>query len=1065
MWTARTHETESAIDIANHEDKGSIVVHRQALKGREGALAGNMTQSLSVPTATTIRQFEVADLTLWRETEREAGRTHPIASILAFALVRTICDETPSMRSRFESDESGSWRVDDAQINLGFAVDVSSSRGSSVMVPVVHGADALTYVELSERIAELADACRTGRIQVEHLKGANVILTSTGKFGATSGIPRLPVGPGVIVAAGRISVPPGLERLAKTMPVDPVLTVTSTYDHRVIQGADSGRMLAGLVSRLQDPEFLSLLVLAGGSLPPGEVAGPSSASEIAVDDVALGHLDVHFDHCDKEQRNWWVERLATANGPLIPSQEARESALKLLTEVGVFERFLQKQFLGQKTLSVEGLDSTVVAVAEIARRSAESGAQLVEVGMAHRGRLALMALVLNWPLEELLREFLPDTRAGRDDFFGDVRQHLGGRGTYSLPSGLSIDVVLEQNPSHLEFVSPVALGAARAAQDMLVEAGMDRLTAYSSIVPVLLHGDTSFTGQGVAYETFNLSAVAPYTVGGSIHIIQDNQLGFTAEADQVRSTRWPSDVVRGFGIPVIRVLADAIDDVITASQFAVEYRNTFGTDVVIHVIGYRRHGHNESDEPRYTQPMYYLDVDRRTSADVLYAHARGTEDPEAPARRDALESGYQEHLVAALEEAKARNSLSAVTSLGALSGPVAVRGPVPGLGDSGREWVAEELDRANHVPDGFAVHSKLSRQFERKADVFAKENTVDWAQAEYLALRFLAEHAVPFRFTGEDTERGTFSHRHLVLHDEASGVRFSRLSGWPGAGLVANTPLTETATLAFEYGYARTRNDAVCIWEGQFGDFVNVAQVIIDQFISAGRQKWMRDGRLVLLLPHGWEGAGPEHSSARLERFLQLAARGNIRVLYPTTAANYFAALVESAYQEARPTVIMTPKSLLRLDATASHRSEFEGGINYSAVITNGDSLDSAERLVVCTGKVGVNLVERGLPAGVHLLMLEQLYPFPEAELRRALAGSALLEVVWVQEEPENMGAWRFFSHELLRRKMAPKRLGYVGRQESTSPAEGYRADHVDEQSRLLTAALTAGVADYWLLG
>ncbi len=1028
-------------------------------------LAANVMQSLTVPTATTIRQFNVADLMLWRQSESELGHAHQIAPILAFSLVRTIVEDTPAMRSRFESDESGFWRVDDGQVNLGFAVDVSSRRGSSVLVPVVHGAETLTYTELANRMAELADACRSGQIQVENLKGANVILTSTGKFGATSGIPRLPVGPGVIVAAGRIAVPPGLERLAERMPIDPVIMVTSTYDHRVIQGAESGMMLSGLASRLQDLSFLAQLSGGESVRPYGDVLASTSPSDIAKRAFVFAGVEVEVVHCDERRVEWWSGQIADLNRHGSPSVVEKESALRLLTEVGVFERFLQKRFLGQKTLSVEGLDSTLVALSEIARQSAESGAQLLEVGMAHRGRLALMARVLNWPLEELLREFLPETRAGKEGFFGDVRQHLGGRGTYVLSSGSSIDVVLEQNPSHLEFVSPVALGAARAAQDALVEKGFDRVKAWSMIVPVLLHGDTGFTGEGVTYETFNLSTVAPYQVGGAIHIIQDNQLGFTAEPDQVRSTRWPSDVVRGFGIPVIRVFADAVDDVIVASKLAVEYRNKFATDVVIHVIGYRRHGHNESDEPRYTQPLYYRDVDGRTRVDVLYAKSCATEDPGAPVRRDEIEKEFQNKLIAALEEAIKLNARSAATSLGAISGPIVTRGPVPNVTDNAEAWIGQELDRSRRVPEGFTVNEKLSRQFERKAAVFADQAKVDWAQAEYLALRFLSEHNVPFRLTGEDTERGTFSHRHLVLHDQITGDRYSRLSWWPGSGIVANTPLTETATLAFEYGYARARNDALCIWEGQFGDFVNVAQVIIDQFISAGRQKWMRDGRLVLLLPHGWEGAGPEHSSARLERFLQLAARGNIRVLYPTTSANYFAALVESAFGEPQPTVIMAPKSLLRLDATASDISEFTKTIRYTEVLSKDAHLVVSGRLLVCTGKVGVNLVEGGVPEGIHLVMLEQLYPFPEMELRQALAGPALREVVWVQEEPENMGAWRFFSHELLRRKMAPSRLGYIGRGEASSPAEGYRADHLEEQERILTDAFTPGVADYWLLG
>jgi 2-oxoglutarate decarboxylase len=1032
----------------------SHVSDRRLLRGREAALAANMARSVSVPTATTIREFNAGPLMRWREASRAKGHSIPVVSALAYALVRTISDDVPHMRRRFESDEGGSWVVDDGVVNLGFAVDVSSSRGSSVLVPVVSNADALVFDELEARMMQLAEACRAGSISVDDLRGANVILTSTGKFGATSGIPRLPMGPGVIVAAGTITVPAGLEEIARSLPVSPTLTVTSTYDHRVIQGADSGRMLAGFARRLQDPAFLESMHCTepADAATNGHDTGPVRR---------VTSLEFEFQHlADPARRSWWQEQVSTLAEP---STDLREWALRLLVEVGVFERFLQKQFLGLKTLSVEGLDSSLVALGHLASLCARDGGRLVEIGMAHRGRLSVMARLLDWDPEDLLREFLPETTAGRSDYVGDVRQHLGGWGAFQAPHGGTIRMQLEQNPSHLEFVSPVALGAARAAQDRLVEEGMSTGDARAAVLPVLLHGDAAFTGQGVVYETLNFAALQPYDVGGTVHIIQDNQLGFTATGSEIRSTHWPSDVVHGFGLPVVRVDADDVDGALAASSIAYAYRSTFGADVAIHVVGYRRHGHNETDEPRYTQPRYYAIVDSHPSVDVVFANRLAESDPGVLARVESMAADYRSRLVAALDAARIRNATSTATTCGVVSAIDRADSATLPLPWPDEEWVRKTLMDSYDVPEGFTVNGKLAKQFERKRAALEGAGLVDWAQAEYLALSLITERGVRFRLIGEDTERGTFSHRHLVLHDEVTGAKRLRVPGDQWGWTVANSPLTETATLAFEYGYARSDHQCLSIWEAQFGDFVNVAQVIIDQYISSGYQKWLRDGRLMMLLPHASEGAGPEHSSARLERFLQLAAGDNLRVLYPTRAAHLFSAIVEAALGPVCPTIVMTPKSLLRAELASSPLADFTAGRGFPPLLGFGAPMGEAKRVVLCTGKIGVNLEERGVAPGVRVVQLEQLAPFPVEALREELAGP-VESVVWVQEEPATMGAWRYVAHELLRTGLRQTRLGYIGRPDASSPAEGYAADYKSEQERILSLATVDASPDVWLI-
>lgn len=1057
-------------------------VVRRPLRGRSAAMARNMEASLAIPTASTIRTFEVSALMHCREKLRAEGFNVPIAAVLATAMARAAQGPVPAARRRIETAEKDLVLVEEATVNLGVAVDVETAAGHSIMVPVIRDAAKLSFPAFVSRLGELSQACRAGTVAVADLRGATLILTSTGRFGSTTGVPLLPPGPGIIVAAGAIGIPAGLETLARTQHVDPVLTLSSTYDHRAIQGADSGLFLGTVEKLLRSPEFLADLegelrgtsgdVLLGIPAEPGsehddirlaEYESSASTAVARLEPVRARDegswlpdgVEVEFSHLsDPESRQWLAEVLR--NGTPSPASSRRLQALRLATELDVFEAYLQTQFLGQKTLSVQGLEATVLALAEMAGHAAEAGYSDAILGMAHRGRLSIMAHVLNWPAERILAEFLPTARASENAPVGDVRQHLGGKGRFDDVDGASINVTLEQNPSHLEFVSPVALGAVRAKQDQIVAGGESREQARRRVLPVLLHGDAAFTGQGVVYETLNLQNLAPYDVGGSIHIVQDNRLGFTATPFQLRSTLWPSDVVKGFDVPVIHTDADDIDANLVAAKIAFDYRERFGKDIIIHVLGYRRHGHNETDEPRYTQPVYYADIDEHPPVHEIYA-ARLEASGLVPSDYvETTKTAARAALVESLEKARTFDLNTVVNQ--ELPPRPAVRAA---LEAAPADWAVQVLDLAEQDRDGFAIHPKLMRQFSKRLSTRAKDAMVDWGQAELLALKLINEAGVPVRLTGEDVERGTFSHRHIVVHDATTGDKAERLAFDKAPFLVANTPLTEVATVGFEYGYGRTNTNSLQIWEAQFGDFVNVAQVMFDQFIMAGRDKWGRDSRLVILLPHGWEGAGPEHSSARLERFLQLAARNNSRILIPTTAAQYFAALVgAAAADDPRPHVIFTPKSLLRAESAKSPVADF-APVRFNPILSSGASSDQTRRLLLCSGKVGVEVKDR-LGDGVRLLRLESLYPFPQEDILQQVAAAANLEeIVWLQEEPENMGAWNYVLPKLLKLGLGKFNLGYVGRREAASPADGYSAAHKTGQERLLAAAAHAGEVDF----
>ncbi|MDQ6842445.1 MAG: multifunctional oxoglutarate decarboxylase/oxoglutarate dehydrogenase thiamine pyrophosphate-binding subunit/dihydrolipoyllysine-residue succinyltransferase subunit, partial [Actinomycetota bacterium] len=741
---------------------------------------------------------------------------------------------------------------------------------------------------------------------------------------------------------------------------------------------------------------------------------------------------------------------------------------KRLTEVDALERFMHKAYLGQKQFSIEGLDMTVPMLDELIQLAATRGAREIVVGMAHRGRLNVLAHNLGRPYGTIFAEFegsstLEPITTIPQGGTGDVKYHHGASGSYQLPGGESVIVRLESNPSHLEFVAPVAAGATRAAQTTRQGPHAHRDT--NAAIPVILHGDAAFPGQGVVAETLNLQALDGYTVGGTVHLIQNNQVGFTTDPDGARSTRWASDLAKGYDVPIIHVNADDVAACITAVRLAFAFRQEFGHDVLIDLIGYRRFGHNEADEPAYTQPEMYQVIKKHPPARELFA--RQLIDHGVVTEQESTEMTDEVWAQLTDEHQRLKERIASAAEIEHATGEYQLdRTPSPEVKTA---VSAERLRVLNEellaVPDGFTVHPKLVRQLEQRREALGPGGGIVWAHAEALAFASLLTEGIPVRLTGQDTERGTFSQRHLVLHDPNTGREHCAISHLPGALApmeLHNSPLSEVACLGFEYGYSQEGPETLVIWEAQFGDFVNAAQVIIDQFIVSGLAKWGQTSRLTLLLPHGYEGSGPEHSSARLERFLQVAAEGNIRIADCTTPAQYFHLLRRQArIAKQRPLVIMTPKSLLRLTQATSHIDELSTG-RFQPVLRQEDvDPTRVTRLILCSGKVYYDLIGRlegEVRPDIAIGRIELLYPFPQAEILELVSRyPRLREVVWVQEEPRNMGARAHMSPRLMQILPETLRFGYIGRPERAASGEGYPVAHAIEQDRIVSTALDIG--------
>jgi 2-oxoglutarate dehydrogenase E1 component len=1148
------------------------------LRGPAAMLAQAMDESRAVPTATSFRTIAVDTLDAKRRAInaalKERGLKVSFTHLIAWAIVQATKD-FPVMVRTYEEREGKPFALQGGPVNLGIAVDVERKDGShSLLVPAIRGAEGLDFSGFHSYYEDLIAKTRESKLTADDFQGTNVSLTNPGGIGTVASVPRLLAGQSAIIATGSIAYPPewshaSPERL-RQLGVSKVMTLTSTYDHRVIQGAESGAFLRRVEQLLQgedgfyesvaaelgiDASGLAAAHPASASAPPLGAPPPSAGTQ-PVDEELLqavqaatsllkgyrthGHLAAHLDplgsepkgdpalapenlnltpelmsripasilrigvpgetllealprmrdaycgtiayqieHLSSHQQRIWLREMIETGAHRQPlGEDSKRRLLSRLIDVFEFERFLERTYLGQKMFSIEGLDVIVPMLDELVTLAHRTGAEEVVFGMAHRGRLSVLAHNLGRSLESILAEFEGAKQLGAVKAVaaiphggtGDVKYHYGHRGTYEAYDEEKISVRLYPNPSHLEFVDPVVTGGARFLQSEAVGPKLEHDPKRA--VPVLLHGDAAFPAQGVVAETLNLQSLKGYTTGGTVHIVQNNQVGFTTDPEEARSTPYAADMAKGFNVPIVHVNADDVEACGSAIRLAMAYRERWGRDVVIDVIGYRRFGHNETDEPAYTQPAMAAAIKGHKPVSEIYAEKLvgegvvSAEDVAAESEQRRAEMGralrgLREKMEAG--EYEDPTVTGATTSTGELldrsaSPPVDTSVPAETL-----QAINQELLR---TPEGFNVHRKLRRPLGKRIDALA-QGGIDFGQAEALAFGSLLGEGVHIRLTGQDTERGTFSHRHLVLHDENTGLKYTPMQHLAGATApfeLYNSPLSEIACLGFEYGYSAATPGALVLWEAQFGDFANAAQVIIDSFIVSGEAKWGQTSRLTMLLPHGYEGSGPEHSSARIERFLALGAEGNIRIANPTTAAQYFHLLRRQALiRKPRPLVVFTPKGLLRLDRAASSLADLTDGELHFILDdpTAAERREQVERLVLCTGKIYYDIdasERRGAAGNVAIARVEMIYPFAKEQLVEVIARYPnLKEIAWVQEEPRNMGAWKVMSRRFPAVIPDGVDLTYIGRPGRASPGEGYSGAHALEQERIVLTALTPG--------
>jgi len=772
-------------------------------------------------------------------------------------------------------------------------------------------------------------------------------------------------------------------------------------------------------------------------------------------------IGLEVEHIEEEaEREWFRRVIEGGEMRRVLGADEKKAVLRRLTEVDGLERFLGFAYQGYKRFSIEGTDALVPMLDAAIDGAARAGAREVVIGMAHRGRINVLTHVLDRPVAAIFEDFEgKHASASTPNDTGDVKYHLGARTVRKLPTGESVHVVLLPNPSHLEMVNPVVEGVARALQQSRsAETDPDVSRDEASVLPVLVHGDAAFPGEGIVAETFNLSALRGYRTGGTLHIISNNQVGFTTDPRDGRSTYYASDLAKGFEVPIVHVNGDDAEACVATVWLGLAYRARFGKDFLIDLVGYRRHGHNETDEPAFTQPLLYAAIRSHPTPREVWAARLVREGLLSDDAVKALDAEVHAAFDRVLTQVKA---LPAPTENG--NGHHAAAPDLASIETSvGADLLRGVNDRLLAWPSDFKPLPKLAKLLERRRAALGDAGGIDWGHAEALALGSLLMQGVSVRLTGQDSERGTFSHRQAVLHDYERGTSYAPLQHIPGAEgrfEIYNSPLSEMAVLAFEYGYSVASPQTLVMWEAQYGDFANVAQPIIDQFIASDRAKWGQDSGVVLLLPHGYEGGGPEHSSARLERFLQLSAENNLRVAYPSTPAQYFHVLRRQALAgDRRPLILMQPKSLLRLPQAASHLSDLSSGA-FKPVIDDAIASQASElvrRMVLCTGKLYYDLAaSTEKNQSISLVRVEELYPWPHEAIARVIDRyPALEDVVWAQEEPKNMGAWSFVAPRLRAAVGNTLPIRYIGRPERASPAEGYATSHTEQQTKIVADAL-----------
>ncbi|MFF9396018.1 multifunctional oxoglutarate decarboxylase/oxoglutarate dehydrogenase thiamine pyrophosphate-binding subunit/dihydrolipoyllysine-residue succinyltransferase subunit [Streptomyces griseoluteus] len=1115
------------------------------LRGPSAAVAKNMNASLELPTATSVRAVPVKLLfdnriVINNHLKRARGGKISFTHLIGFAMVQAI-KAMPAMNHSFGEKDGKPTLVKPPHVNLGLAIDLVKPNGDrQLVVAAIKKAETLNFFEFWQAYEDIVRRAREGKLTMDDFTGVTVSLTNPGGLGTVHSVPRLMPGQSVIMGVGSMDYPAEFQGTSQDtlnkLGVSKVMTLTSTYDHRVIQGAASGEFLRQVANLLlgengfYDDIFEALRIpyepvrwlkdidashdddvtkaarvfelihsyrVRGHVMADTDpleyqqrkhpdlditehgltlwdlerefaVGGFAGKSMMKLRDI-LGVLrdsycrttGIEFMHIqDPKQRKWIQDRVERPHSK--PEREEQLRILRRLNAAEAFETFLQTKYVGQKRFSLEGGESVIPLLDAVIDSAAESRLDEVVIGMAHRGRLNVLANIVGKSYAQIFREFEGNLDPKSMHGSGDVKYHLGAEGTFTGLDGEQIAVSLVANPSHLEAVDPVLEGVARAKQDIINKGGTD-----FTVLPVAIHGDAAFAGQGVVAETLNMSQLRGYRTGGTVHIVINNQVGFTAAPESSRSSMYATDVARMIEAPIFHVNGDDPEAVVRVARLAFEFRQAFNKDVVIDLICYRRRGHNESDNPAFTQPLMYDLIDKKRSVRKLYTESLiGRGDITLEEAEQALQD-YQGQLEKVFTEVRE------VTSQPAQGEAQPPKDGFPAAVPTAisAEVVKRIAESQVNVPDNITVHPRLQPQLQRRA-AMVEDGTIDWGMGETLAIGSLLLEGTPVRLAGQDSQRGTFGQRHAVLIDRETGEEYTPLQylSEDQARLnVYNSLLSEYAAMGFEYGYSLARPDALVMWEAQFGDFVNGAQTVVDEFISSAEQKWNQTSGVVLLLPHGYEGQGPDHSSARPERFLQLCAQNNMTVAMPTSPANYFHLLRWQVHNPAhKPLIVFTPKSMLRLKAAASKAEEFTSG-EFRPVIGD-DTVDPAavRKVVFCSGKVYYDLEAGRKKRGATdtaIIRIERLYPLPGAEVQAEVNKYPNAEkYLWVQEEPANQGAWPFIALNLIDHLdlavgadvPAGERLRRISRAHGSSPAVGSAKRHQAEQEQLVNEVFEA---------
>jgi len=1104
------------------------------LRGAPARTAANMDASLAVPTATSVRSVPVK--LLWdnrivinNHLSRARGGKVSFTHLIGYALVKTL-REMPEMNVGFDTIDGKPTLITPAHINLGLAIDVQKPDGTrQLLVPSIKAAERMDFATFWTAYEDVVRRTRDGKLTVEDFQGTTISLTNPGTIGTNHSVPRLMTGQGAILGVGAMEYPPEYqgaseETIARNA-ISKVMTLTSTYDHRVIQGAQSGDFLRRIHALLLGEEDFYDEIFAALRIPYEPIRWAKDIATSHDDEIGKqartlelihayrvrGHLMADTDpleyrqrshpdlaveshgltmwdldrefptgsfggegrrfmklrtilgilrdsYCrttgieymhimDPEQRRWIQERVEQPHSK--PPREEQLRILLKLNQAEAFETFLQTKFVGQKRFSLEGAETTVPLIDEICEAAAEASLDEVCIGMAHRGRLNVLANIVGKKYSQIFREFEGNIDPRTVQGSGDVKYHLGAEGEFIAGSGAHINVSVAANPSHLEAVDPVLEGIARAKQDVL-----DRGTEYP-VLPLLVHGDAAFAGQGVVAETLNLSQLRGYRTGGTIHVVVNNQVGFTTSPGSSRSSLYCTDVARMVQAPIFHVNGDDPEACIRVARLAFEYRQAFNKDVVIDLVCYRRRGHNEGDDPSYTQPLMYDLIEQKRSVRKLYTESLIGRGDITIEEAEQVLADYQQQLERVFTEVRDADSQPSEWT-------TVPDYPEKLAGDTTTAVTPEVMKRIADAyvtpPDGFTVHPKVLPQLQRRSAAIT-EGPIDWGTGEILAFGSLLMEGRPVRLAGQDSRRGTFVQRFATIIDRVNADEWtplSNLSEDQSKFFVYDSLLSEYAALGFEYGYSVARPDALVLWEAQFGDFVNGAQTIIDEFITSGETKWRQQSGVVLLLPHGYEGQGPDHSSARIERFLTLCADEAFVVAQPSTPASYFHLLRQhSLGEEHRPLVVFTPKSMLKRKEAASKPEDFTTG-SFQAFLGDADADPATvETLLLCSGRITWDLmVERAKREDAErfaIARVEQLYPSPVEAIKAEVARYPHLRTVrWVQDEPRNMGPWPFYQLNVWPLVTAVEPVTRPG---LSSPSVGTAKRHAEEQKALMAAA------------